>query len=517
MAFSRRNPNLWLFFIPFFMLITNGVQSQSSSVFHFNLEGSGSEQDPLIFAKPGGGYFLTYRLTKSNPDSAYCGLSYLDNSFQPIWNKVFKTHANTVISGLVAESSGLSFLLNGYNTQSKYFSAWLELDNAGSELQKMQLADSSILNSGSLIQRQVKLANGSRMLTSSVNSKIFRLNAAGNIDYARSFYLAGSPNRSIQITKLLAVPQSNTWYAIGQIANTSLGCLLQFQDTTLVNNRIYAGNAGFTGFLRDGAVLPNGDLQLLGTEGITLRRVNPAGIPVWTKFHKVVGSYPQAQHLGSDGSIWVTGSLTAGQAGGLVAKFTSDGNYISHIGQFQLGFSHSPIRSMVPIPQNQMLAVQKGYYNNTNVILGNQITTGADFVCFNYQAGTISDTSYVVTDSSSTKIRWNLERFGKSATLNFPLQVLNQSLVKGPVTCSQVSVDDELSTITLNIFPNPATDWLVIEGLSKLEKINIYNMTGSLIFSTASDRKIRFPKLVNGLYLLEIPELQYRVKVVLEN
>lgn len=494
---------------------THQAYCQASSVFHFNLDGSGSEKDPVIYAKPSGGYYLAYRIVKSSPDSAFLGVASLDNALQPVWNKVYKSLANAVASKLIVGPSGFSFVLNGYNTQSRYFSAWLKLDNSGNELERVQLADSSVLNSGSSISSQIELDNRSTIFTSSVNSKIFRVNASGNIDYARSFYLAGNPNRSLQITKLLTVPQSNTWYAIGQISNTSLGFFLQFQDTTLVANRIYAGNPGFTGFLRDGAVLPNGDLQLLGAQGITLRRVNAVGIPLWTKFHKVIGSFPQAQHVGADGSIWVTGSLTAGQAGGLVASFSTDGNYINHTGQFKLGFSHEPIRSMLPYTQGQMLLVQKGYYNNSNVILGNQITTGSDFVCFDYLAGSISDTNYVTTDSSSTKIRWNVERFGKSSNIGFPIQVRNLNLVRGPVSCSQVSVEENLAAHNIRVYPNPTKNRLMIEGLTKPVHVKAYNPTGQLVFKATTDGELILPELSPGVYVINLPELGYKIKVLI--
>lgn len=514
------NPKNLLFaclFAPLFpaILVPRDAVGQNSAVFHYNLDGSGSEKDPVIYAKPGGGFYLTYRIIKTNPDSAFWAIASLDNVLQPVWNKVYKSLANAAVTKLVIHPSEISFVVNGYNTQSLYYSAWLKLDNNGNELQRVQLADSAVLNTGSAINNQIALANGSTIFSSSVNYKIFRVNGSGNVDYARSFYLAGSPNRSLQIIKLLAVPQSNTWYAIGQISNTSLGFLLQFQDTTLVANRIYAGNPGFTGYLRDGAILPNGDLQLLGTEGITLRRVNAQGVPIWTRFHKVVGSFPQAQHLGTDGNIWVTGSLSAGQAGGLVARFSADGNYISHTGQFKLGFSHEPIRSMLPYSQGQMLLVQKAYYNNSNAILGNQITTGNDFVCFDYIAGSISDTNYVVTDSSSTKIRWNVERFGKSGTLSFPLQVRSQNLVRGPVSCGQVSMEIDVATPIIQIFPNPATDRFIIEGIRKDQVIKIYDLAGRCRYQSYTSGQVQLPKINPGVYFLELPEIGYKTKVVI--
>lgn len=494
-------------------LVGGIAQSQPPSVFHYNLQGQGNEQDPLVYTKVGDGYFISYRITKSNPDSAFCGIAHITNGLDPVWNRVIKLQANAFLNGLWPEADGgVSFFVNGYTILNRYSVAWLRLDNQGNVQQRIQLLDSANLVNGSAASYQIRLSNGNRIVVAGSGNKVFRIQPSGFIDFARSFSFS-TPTKPVIISKLLASPQNNEWYALGQVSNSSQGILMRFQDTVLVSNRIYSGlTPGYSGYIRDAEVLDNGDLQILGSEGITLIRTNPSGIPIWSKFHKITGSFPQAFDV-LDNGIWVTGSLSAGQAGALVARFSLTGNYLNHTGQFKLGFSHSPIRSMVQLNGGQVLSIQKAFYNNTNVLLANQVSTGDDFVCFDYIAGTMSDTSYLVTDSSTSLIRKKVERFGSLTNPPLLIQVLNQTLERGPVSCTSTPVAPEFGASSLEIFPTPATDRLFLKGIAYPQPMHMYDLQGKLHLNIFTQESIELPRLPPGMYLLEIPSMKRWQKV----
>lgn len=63
----------------------------------------------------------------------------------------------------------------------------------------------------------------------------------------------------------------------------------------------------------------------------------------------------------------------------------------------------------------------------------------------------------------------------------------------------------ELSKNDVKIFPNPASHFIKISGLSKTENYSIYNILGSKISSgkISNNEKIDIQNLSNGLYLLK--------------
>ena len=67
--------------------------------------------------------------------------------------------------------------------------------------------------------------------------------------------------------------------------------------------------------------------------------------------------------------------------------------------------------------------------------------------------------------------------------------------------CNITSIQDN-NTSEFNIYPNPAKDVLIIDGI--YNSVNIYDVFGKLVLTTKSQKSIDITKLSNGVYMLEI-------------
>ena len=59
---------------------------------------------------------------------------------------------------------------------------------------------------------------------------------------------------------------------------------------------------------------------------------------------------------------------------------------------------------------------------------------------------------------------------------------------------------------TIQIFPNPSSDYIQIKALTKAEKFKIYNEFGAVLKAGTTDdnMKINVQGLTNGLYFLKL-------------
>lgn len=69
----------------------------------------------------------------------------------------------------------------------------------------------------------------------------------------------------------------------------------------------------------------------------------------------------------------------------------------------------------------------------------------------------------------------------------------------------------ELTDSNIRIYPNPAADFVTINGLKKQHiKTNIYDLNGRLIQSNTNQSNIGVDSLPNGMYLIEISDLELK-------
>ena len=85
-------------------------------------------------------------------------------------------------------------------------------------------------------------------------------------------------------------------------------------------------------------------------------------------------------------------------------------------------------------------------------------------------------------------------------SLNSPLIESNK-----PVwgSCPSLGVNDQNLT-NISIYPNPVKDKLLIQGLSNISKVYIYNVLGKLVLSKINSSEIYLDNLESGIYIIKI-------------
>lgn len=75
----------------------------------------------------------------------------------------------------------------------------------------------------------------------------------------------------------------------------------------------------------------------------------------------------------------------------------------------------------------------------------------------------------------------------------------------------------DLKTPKINLYPNPTTDWVVVDGSQKIQQIDVYDLSGKNIKSIQSSDKINLSELPKGNYVLRIKsDKQTFTKIVIK-
>ena len=74
-----------------------------------------------------------------------------------------------------------------------------------------------------------------------------------------------------------------------------------------------------------------------------------------------------------------------------------------------------------------------------------------------------------------------------------------------------MSVDEnEASPIQISVYPNPAKDYVKIEGAEAVE-VQVYNAVGQMVKTIQGSNEINVSGLVEGVYLLRITDVDGKV------
>ena len=65
----------------------------------------------------------------------------------------------------------------------------------------------------------------------------------------------------------------------------------------------------------------------------------------------------------------------------------------------------------------------------------------------------------------------------------------------------------EENALQINVYPNPAKDRVVIEGIEAAE-VNVYNALGQLVKTVRGTNEIDLSGLVDGVYLLRVTDAE---------
>lgn len=508
------------------LLLFAGVSAfgQVPSVTYIDNPYGETEEAPTLYPAADGGFFITHPLEKSNPDSLFASLTRLDANLVVQWGKVFKIRKYTSISSLEEATDGtISVLLNGYNTFSKYQPILTKLSATGVPIQTTEIVDnSSTTQSGAFYQR-ITLQNGARILVGSGGSALLRLNALGTVNFAKQFAFANSPNKILNFLSAKSIPGSpNVWVGVGIITNTNLSFVLKMQDTSAVSFHVYdfkpqAPTMGMSNLY----IYPNQDVLVAYSDNsqlLHMARLNGNGGIIWRKSYKTYSHSPGRLTVDSNGEIWMTGSITPGQAGGIVGHFSSTGALLAMASQNGSGTSMGNMSGFAMLPNNEILTLQRGYYNGIGaaMLYANRIHSTLDFKCYHSSFKNFKDTTYAIADSNTFQLGALNKSFSSTSTLSTPIITLSPTISTGPVVCTPNSTEEILTPEPYALVPNPATKTIRIPGLSNSICIRIFNAEGKRMLEVFSSESIGIEGLPNGLYWLEVPEKGIRKRFVKE-
>ncbi len=102
--------------------------------------------------------------------------------------------------------------------------------------------------------------------------------------------------------------------------------------------------------------------------------------------------------------------------------------------------------------------------------------------------------------------------------INQRFQEVRQSLLDNDFDCNSATIDideDEFSNSTINIYPNPAINVINIDVSDNLKyEANIYDSQGRRIISKINQPAIEIQNLLQGIYLLEVKDLDSGQEVI---
>ena len=76
------------------------------------------------------------------------------------------------------------------------------------------------------------------------------------------------------------------------------------------------------------------------------------------------------------------------------------------------------------------------------------------------------------------------------------------------------AVEDVVSPSSVRVYPNPAADMLIIDGVDAKQEIAIYSINGTKVFSAPSKEgvnTIHVAELPNGVYLLRLADETFKL------
>ncbi len=477
------------------------------------------ENNPVVVKGINGGYLYTHSLTKSNPDSSFAVVTALNAGLTEVWSKVFKIRSNTTIANLHQAADGkITFFLNGNQTSSLYFSNLITLASDGSLLESKEMVDSSSASQSAPFFNHIQLQNGARWLfTTSSNPKgIVRMLPNGTVSLARQPIFGGQTNRTLGFSTVRAIPGTNQWIGVGNIANANLAFFMRMQDSTVLNFRVY-NIPNSSSFLNTVQFIPNStDVLVHATGGIDfvhLMRLTQTGTVVWKKSYAMPSAILSRSYVDDQGHIWLSGT-TNPLVSGVIAHFSPTGDYIAHKCQFKLGFSLKSLTGFVQTGENEFFTMQGGYYNGATCLVANRINSSLNFKCFDYPIGPITDTVFNIVDSASTQLSYLPKRFGTKSSPSFPFIIRNQAQTTGNLTCVTTETSPLKPGLELSMFPNPVEGAFQVQGIPNGTPFRVLSPDGRCLRTGLIAEMNSVSDVPQGLYFLELPQLQLRFRFV---
>jgi len=315
------------------------------------------------------------------------------------------------------------------------------------------------------------------------------LNAgAGDIDTTQKNVLLFSPNtEGVAVT--YKCNKKDYWVVVHEFGNSNYR--IYSVDSSGVNNipqvipigHVYNDKACLLRFSSDGSMLATADNAAILSECSTLYRFD--------NFNGVISN-----------GIRLIGFVIGGL---YIPEFSFDNSklYINEANTFLRQYDLS-------------LGIDSASINNSRILVSQ--SSGSTMMALSkapdgkiYFSNVFSDTIGTIDSSNISGIgcavhqkSLNIKRQMNLGLPNFISNYLYQGALLN--NCSEGI--NELEKINFNIFPNPATDWIFIEG-KELDSFTVFDITGRIIIhnkASPSDNinKVNISSLAEGLYLLTI-------------
>lgn len=469
---------------------------------------------PFTISATDGGFYI-YNRTEGTGDSLFTSVTRLDASLEPVWNRVFKMGKELMPWGLSENADGSLVLLARAFTGSASYPVLVSISSSGDILDTREIEDTASTSGTANLTHRLQLENGSEVIIG--GRVIIHVNPQGVVDYSKQPLFRNDPSNALNIKGAATVPGTNFWVALGQVHGTNLCFYSRWEDTTLINLHVYdTSPIGLNTSLNNPHIYPNQDVVYSwqdASERLQIARLTAEGNIVWWKSFKINTCNPARLRVDSNEEIWITGAITPSQLGGLITHFSSEGEYIKHIGQFQFGSGQSNISGFEPMPNGEYFAVQSGYVNPDEVLFLNHFQSNLILSCYDAPVPAITDTSYVIIDSAVVNVGFFERGHIITQQLSSPLTAINSTVIKS-VDCTPSDIEKAGMQGRVKLFPNPAIDQLTIDGLKAGTEIRILSADGRLIKNEKYSGNLSLMSLPAGLYLLEVPQTEIRLKFV---
>jgi len=186
------------------------------------------------------------------------------------------------------------------------------------------------------------------------------------------------------------------------------------------------------------------------------------------------------------------------------------------------------------VPSGNQTYYTSGIYTDTLVAVG-----GCDSILtidLNVQQIDVSITnngSIILVNTLSSMYQWvecpsytpipgaDMYSFIPSTVGSYAVIITNASLCSDTSVCTFVNVGiDDHNNFALQIYPNPASEYFTIEGLSTSTNVHIIDAMGSVITSVTNyspSNKIDISSLTPGIYFIQLEGWEKKIKLIVYN
>ena len=81
---------------------------------------------------------------------------------------------------------------------------------------------------------------------------------------------------------------------------------------------------------------------------------------------------------------------------------------------------------------------------------------------------------------------------------------VSEGFVNSTIISSTLGIDDEVLNSEITIFPNPTSEFININSTLLIERVELFDILGKKMLSTATTNQLKIDHLSSGMYLLKL-------------